>query len=223
MAQRIKQIIQEQRITTPDSPPLSLDEEKKLKSLFVQTANEFIQKADPEKTFLIDERNKDIISGLWNYFFNIRGTYDLSKGLWLQGPPGTGKSAILYIFSEFNRKLRMGFKVHTANDIAMQFEQTGELDLFTSNSSGYSGVPVVIAIDEIGQEPRPSVHFGTKRNVIQYILHTRYSYWQHTGLKTYATTNLDMVDVGDYYGDAIKDRIPHMFNIISMKGSSRRK
>ena len=223
MAQHIKQILQGQKTTTADDQLMNQDEEKKLKALFMQTANEFIQKADPRKTFVVDQRNKEIISGLWNYFFNLPGIYDLNKGIWMAGPPGTGKSALLYIFSEFKRKLRSGFRVHTANDIAMQFEQTGDLDLFTDNSSGYLAVPVNLAIDEIGHEPRPSVHFGTKRNVIQYILHTRYTFWQHTGLKTYATTNLDMNDVGEYYGEAIRDRIPHMFNIIPMEGISRRK
>ena len=80
MAQHIKQILQGQKTTTADDQLMNQDEEKKLKALFMQTANEFIQKADPGKTFVIDPRNKEIISGLWNYFFNLQGIYDLSKG-----------------------------------------------------------------------------------------------------------------------------------------------
>lgn len=118
--------------------------------------------------------------------------------------------------------LRRGFKVYTADDIAIQFEQTGELDLFTANSHGYLGGPVHLGIDEIGHEPRPSVHFGTKRNVIQNILHSRYTYWQQSGLRTYITTNLDMNDIETCYGAAIRDRIPQMFNIIPMDRESRR-
>lgn len=190
----------------------------------MEYGNAFVKKTDPKMSFELDHRNAKVILNLWNYFLKKPGELDLNKGIWLMGTPGTGKSALINIFSQFLRaEFRRGFSIHSANDIAIHFEQFGELDLYTTNNSGYLQSPIEFAIDEIGHEPIPSVHFGTKRNVIQYILHTRYSYWQQTGLRTFATTNLDMNEVEQLYGEAIRDRIPHMFNVIPMDGKSRRK
>ncbi|WP_159522925.1 hypothetical protein [Sunxiuqinia indica] len=219
---KLKQLLRQKEITA-SVPNFKGFDEDKLKRIFMNHAHAFVKTTNPDLKFIVDKDNKEIISSLWDYFLGKEGTLDPVKGIWMMGIPGTGKSGLLYIFAAFLREFRVGFKVHTANDIALHFEQTGELDLYTSNQNGYSGCPVNMAIDEIGHEPQPSVHFGTKRNVIQYILHTRYGYWQQTGLKTYCTTNIDMNEVEQYYGDAIRSRIPHMFNVIAVGGKNRRK
>lgn len=174
--------------------------------------------------FKVDQRNKKVISDLFNYFMGVPGNLDLQKGIWLEGEVGTGKSTIMSAFSQFKRTLRDGFKVYICSQVTTEYIQTGsiELDKYLNNKNGYLGVPVDICFDELGREPIPAKHFGTELNVFQHILHVRYSLWQQTRLKTYITTNLKPHEVEKYYDKYIRDRRKEMFNIIALTGESRR-
>lgn len=87
---------------------------------------------------------------------------------------------------------------------------------------GYCKGPVPMCFDELGREPNPAKYYGTELNVMQHILHIRYSLWQQGGLKTFVTTNFNAKEIGDLYGDFIRDRRREMFNILVMNGESRR-
>lgn len=173
--------------------------------------------------FEIDESNKEVITNLFNYFNEIPGTYDLNKGLWLFGDVGTGKSSLMKIFSEYMKLGFNGFKIHICDKVSNEYATNGDVDEYTYNQRGYIGYPIWMCFDELGRETIPANHFGTKLNVMQHILHIRYSLWQSTRLKTFVTTNSGPKNIEENYGDFIRDRTREMFNIIFMGGESRRK
>lgn len=173
--------------------------------------------------FSIDASNRQLITDLFNYFNGIEGRYDLDKGLWLYGDIGTGKSSLMRIFSEYLRLGFNGFKIHICDGLSNNYSRSGDLDVYTYNQHGYIGEPVWMCFDELGRETIPANHFGAKLNVMQHILHIRYSLWRSNRLKTFVTTNCDPLQIETLYGDFIRDRIREMFNVILVEGKSRRR
>ena len=57
-------------------------------------------------------------------------------------------------------------------------------------------------------------------DIIQYILQSRYD--NRRICKTFMTTNMQPEEFEPKYGEYIADRINEMFNVIELKGSSRR-
>lgn len=191
--------------------------------------------------FVIDDRNREIVNDLFFYFHKIEGgKLDPEKGLWLEGDVGTGKSTILEIFSQHLRRYwnGAGFKIYNcatiSNEYAFRSREEGKhtmydanpdvLDKYTYNRYGYKAYSRVhMCFDELGREPIPAIHFGQKLNVMEHILHIRYTFWQSERLLTYVTTNKDADEIELLYQDYIRDRRAEMFNIIAMTGESRRK
>lgn len=204
----------ERRPTEKSSSKIDLDSYKKL---FCE-----ISSAKTGGVFVIDQRNKSIVLDIFLYFLNQPGNLDLKKGLWIEGPIGTGKSMLMYVFSEFMKFLKYGYHVYICGSITTEYALTGDLDRYLQNQGGYIKGPAPICFDELGREPIPSSFYGQKLNVMQHILHVRYSYWQLYGTKTYVTTNTDADMVQDLYGDYIRDRRAEMFNLITIGGNSMR-
>lgn len=187
-----------------------------LKHQFMEIAQRYVP------NFKIDDENREVIANLFNYFNGWSGAYDLKKGLWLAGDIGTGKSTLMYLFSEYLKSQQNGFKIHICSRISTDYATNGNLDEYTYNSAGYCGKPVSMCFDELGRETIPANHFGQRLNVVQHIMHVRYSLWQQHGLKTFVTTNCDPSQVELLYGDFVRDRIREMFNIVVLQGKSRR-
>lgn len=202
---------------TPSVCKLSDSEIHKRKRRFLRTAMSIV----PE--FAIDDSNRELITNLFNYFNGMDSKYNPDKGLWLYGDIGTGKSSLMRIFSEYLKFGFNGFKIHICDGLSNNYSQSGDLDLYTYNQYGYLGEPVWMCFDELGRETIPANHFGAKLNVMQHILHIRYSLWQSKGLKTFVTTNCDPLQIENLYGDFIRDRIREMFNVILIRGKSRRR
>lgn len=196
---------------------MSDEEISNRKRLFHSIAKHYI----PD--FRIDDVNRGIINDLFFYFNGLDGRLDLNKGIWLSGDIGTGKSSLMMVLSEFKRQYFDGFKVYICAKVSNDYAINGDLDKYTYNEKGYLGYPVSMCFDELGRESMPANYYGQKLNVMQHILHIRYSLWQSQGLKTYVTTNDDPLNIENKYGDFIRDRIREMFNIVLMQGSSRRK
>lgn len=203
--------------TTQSKCNLSTEELTIRKNAFLDIAKNNI----PD--FSIDERNREVINNLFFYFNGIEGKYKLDKGIWLFGDIGTGKSSLMYLFSEFKKLYFDGFKIHICSKVSNDYAINGDLDKYTYNEKGYPGGPVSMCFDELGRETIPANYYGQKLNVMQHILHIRYSLWQSTGVKTFITTNDDPSAIESKYGDFIRDRNREMFNIVLLQGKSRRK
>lgn len=203
--------------TTQSKCNLSIEELNKRREIFLEKAYKY------EPDFIIDEANRDVINNLFLYFNEMPGKYNLNKGLWLCGDIGTGKSSLLFIFSELKKQLFDGFKIYICSKVSNDYAINGDLDKYTYNEKGYLGIPVDMCFDELGRESIPANYFGQKLNVMQHILHIRYSLWQSNGIKTFVTTNDDPASIESKYGDFIRDRNREMFNIVLLQGKSRRK
>ena len=182
----------------------------------------YIAKQTTKGSFQIDDRNKDLVNDLFLYFHFQEGRLDLRKGLWLEGPVGTGKSTLMQVFSQYLKSLQMGFRVYICSQVTTDYSLTGDLSRYLNNAGWSSSGPVPMCFDELGREPLPAKYYGTELNVMQHILHIRYSYWQIAGLRTFVTTNANGNDIERLYGDFIRDRRKEMFNIIPVTGDSRR-
>lgn len=182
----------------------------------------YVAKQVTKGSFQIDDRNKDLVNDLFLYFHFQKGRLDLRKGLWLEGPVGTGKSTLMQVFSQYLKSLQMGFRVYICSQVTTDYSLTGDLSRYLDNAGWSSSGPVPMCFDELGREPLPAKYYGTELNVMQHILHIRYSYWQIAGLRTFVTTNANGNDIERLYGDFIRDRRKEMFNIIPVTGDSRR-
>lgn len=182
----------------------------------------YVAKQVTKGSFQIDDRNRDLVNDLFLYFHFQKGRLDLRKGLWLEGPVGTGKSTLMQVFSQYLKSLQMGFRVYICSQVTTDYSLTGDLSRYLDNAGWSSSGPVPMCFDELGREPLPAKYYGTELNVMQHILHIRYSYWQTTGLRTFVTTNANGNDIERLYGDFIRDRRKEMFNIIPVTGDSRR-
>jgi DNA replication protein DnaC len=73
-------------------------------------------------------------------------------------------------------------------------------------------------IDDLGREPKEVNNYGTKELPIIDLISIRYDF----GALTFATTNFDSEKLAEFYGVAIVDRFKEMFNMLVLKGASKR-
>lgn len=173
--------------------------------------------------FEVDDDNRELINSIYLYANEQPGLLDPNKGILLWGTIGTGKSTIIKIVGEVLRIKKQGFITVNCSLIATQYSATGlqALNSSTYNDSELGPKPVNRAFDELGREPIPAMHYGNALNVMQYILQCRYELKGR--IKTFATTNLKPESFEKLYGTYIADRMNEMFNIVEVKGKSRRK
>jgi len=163
-----------------------------------------------------DEFNKKVWPELIKYIFGDETCeYDLMKSVSLIGQTGTGKSKCFEIMQEFisideiryknNGKLaRFNFKIVSSKTIAGEFSKVGYDAIYK-----YSNINA-LCIDDLGSESDEVKHYGSKVNVIEEIIETRYL----NGLFTHFTSNLKPDNILDMYGNRVYSRIVHSTNII---------
>ncbi len=213
--------MQKEKKTTPGATG-SRDKER-FRQIFQLEANRLVQRNNPAKIFTVDSSNREVIRALGAYFMGQPANgIEPTKGILLSGPVGVGKSLLLKAFANTLKHFQKAFSFVACQDIVFEYETTGQMDKYTANQAGYSGKPAKFCFDEIGRETIPAVHFGNRRNVMQYILAYRYNYWQNNGLITHGTTNATPQELVSLYGEHIGDRIREMFNWIPVDGNSRR-
>lgn len=131
------------------------------------------------------------------------------KGLMLIGSSGCGKSIILTkvlpaLFLCFKRKI---LRVYKSRDIArMDIDE-----LYRYMKRNY------IAVDEFGRE-KDLNEFGTKHNAMEYVIDEC-----ETDMKLlFITSNLNIKQVSERYGEHILDRLKLLCKIVVFKGESLR-
>ncbi len=184
--------------------------------------------------FRLTDQNSVPLMSLMEYFredkeFEERDdSYSLKKGLLIQGDVGTGKTVAIRLFQHLLRTRKEGFKMIATRHVVREFIIQGEAIIEEYGRKSYkdknlNGTPRIFCFDDLGLEETDSKVYGNKRNVMAEILFDRYEEFCRTGMKTYATTNLDATGLEAAYGMRIRDRFREIFNIIQFKGDSFRK
>jgi predicted ATPase len=139
------------------------------------------------------------------------------KGLLVTGNPGTGKTLFLkHLFPKFKTAIEIVqvFRSEGGNYTNTFWKQTANVYDSASHEKD-------MAIDDLGQEPIVNL-FGTKTEVLDYVICKRYADWQKTGVITLITTNLKQAEMEERYKRRITDRLAEMCELIKIDGGSNR-
>ena len=202
--------------------------------LLQECANQLLAKK--QMRFVVDDNNRDILRFLMLYFnssplaldvFPERG-YSLSKNILLVGEAGVGKTLLMDVFSLYLSKInsRKQYKVVSQTQMLNHYKQNNNIDLFTFNTSArgtFDGNPFSLCLNDIGLKTQK--FYGNDTEVIiEEFLYARYEIWEQFGKATHLTTNLTKQEIEELFYDKhgrLADRFK-MFNVIPMKGNSRR-
>ncbi len=168
-----------------------------------------------EKKFVIDSNNLPLVSAVCFFMskderFETELGFNFKKGLMLLGPAGVGKTEIIKAVSDNPVK---PINVYSLLAITDQIRNSGTFSIDYSKA---------IALDDVGSEEPTVKHYGSDiswfKDFIEsyYLKHTNYS-------KLIITTNCDGDEIERLYGLRVRDRMREMFNVITIKGESRRK
>lgn len=161
---------------------------------------------------------------------------DLSKGLLISGTTGTGKSLLLEILNALATVLTPKIKTYSTPayhqpggrtagyQVVPLLWQTYRADTITDQYQSGTNLDKlknikVLAIQDIGTEPKEVLQMGTRTNVLKQILEHRAD---NKGLITLATTNLTIDQFGELYGERVRSRLFTLFNFIYLGGRDRR-
>lgn len=150
---------------------------------------------------------------------------DFNKGFFLYGTLGRGKTMTLKAMQKYMNSIkrrydkrddyRLGAWWKTASELANIYAADGQPALIQ-----YAADDMNLIIDEFGREPIPASNYGTKMNVLQFLLQLRYDH-RRTSI-THITTNSNPDALEPLYGDYVADRCKEMFNFIEFNGESLR-
>lgn len=210
------------------SPDLLSTEPKIDMALEAKIYRSCILKVEPD--FDPSKANKDVLNSIFAWIWkndkiNTLGL-DYNKGFFLYGPLGLGKSMTLLAMRQYMNSVTSRFEHmrkdyrlkawwKTASELANIYAAEGQPSLIQ-----YTDQDVNLVIDEFGREPCPASNYGTKMNVLQFVLQLRYDH-RRTSV-THITTNMSLEDIEPHYGDYVADRCKEMFNFIEFEGSSLR-
>lgn len=172
-------------------------------------------RTDLIKEFAYDESNTLLLKAVCFFMskderFETELEYSFKKGLLLLGPAGVGKTEIIKAVSDNPVK---PINVYSLLDITEHIRSNGEFKIDYSKT---------IALDDVGSEEPTVKHYGTDiswfKDFIEsyYLKHNDFS-------RLIITTNCDGAELERLYGLRVRDRMREMFNVVQIKGESRRK
>lgn len=171
--------------------------------------------------FSLDGNRKEAYSQMIYYFYNDpRFDGDLNKGVFISGGRGTGKTIMMKVFSMMAASKLLpkikSFNMVTCKKIVREYEANGVISLAEYWDNNWF-------FDDLGDEEKKALHFGTPRNVMADILTSRYSDWVDKGQLTFLTSNYSLKNIYQDYGIRLEDRFREMFNVIILDGESLRR
>ena len=182
-----------------------------------------------EPRFDQSKANRDILNTVFAWIWKDERLnalhVDFGKGFFLYGDLGRGKTMTMMAMRKYMNSVkrrydmrddyRLGAWWKTASELANIYATDGQPALIQ-----YAADDVNIVIDEFGREPIPASNYGTKMNVLQFLMQLRYDH-RRTSV-THITTNMGPDNLEPLYGDYVADRCKEMFNFIEFKGESLR-
>jgi len=200
---------------------LEKDQIEKETLLKVWDANKFYNliryyfRVEANKEFITDENNLPLVKAVCFFMscdsrFETELGYSLKKGLLLLGPAGVGKTEI--IKGVWDNPVK-SIAIYSLLAITENIRTFGEHKIDYSNT---------IALDDVGSEEPTVKHYGTDISWFKDFIESYYLKFNNYS-KLIITTNCDGDEIERLYGLRVRDRMREMFNVIEVKGESRRK
>lgn len=196
------------------------------------------KKFDPKFEIKSNHDVKFYMNLLYYFTDNNKCDWELSKGLLLHGRKGLGKSLAFKIIKEMYMhrhhlppmQPKKSFRIIPMESLSIK-NNKGEL---SNLSDFYNQTDKSLCLDEIMRESKNETrsinNFGTIEQPFSTGLHQMYRSFTQKGVLHHGTTNYWNVGehnngelIAKIYGNEIQDRMKEMFNIIELKGESKRK
>jgi len=183
--------------------------------------------------FQIDNENKSTIEALLLYALQAQDfvesghqigyDYSLSKGIFLTGNIGSGKTELMRILLKCQFPC-LRFGIVSTRDIAGQVLTEGYdmIQRYGKKAINYRNQEPILChnlFDDLGSEDKIN-HFGNHINVMEQIILDRYEQYKRHGLLTHFTSNLDLEQIREIYGDRVHSRLHEMCNFLLLGGSA---
>lgn len=180
------------------------------RSVFKKVVPEVMERNNLFFDFKFDENNIEFINQMYFYLSgDPKFNGDHNKGILLLGAIGAGKTFLMQCMFEiillYNRIIVA--EVHSKN-LANEIEAKG--------MEYYRKRPMYV--QDIGKEEKSVNHYGTIKKPFEDLISFRYT----TGAVTFGCGNYKMDTYQDFYSTHIVDRMKELFNIVILKGESKR-
>jgi DNA replication protein DnaC len=158
--------------------------------------------------------NKEAVTALCFFLandprFETHCGFSFEKGILLRGKYGVGKTHMIKCLS--NNKLQPIYLTSTY-DAKLEVLENGCYPL---------NLDRMTYIDDVGTEETPVKYYGVNINWFKEFIETAYNDEKDFS-KIIFTTNLSLKELGEKYGMRVADRISQKFNIVDIKGTSKR-
>lgn len=168
--------------------------------------------------FDVDDNNRQIMGDVFHWCIrDKKGTLDPTKGLWIYGNIGTGKSTLMKAILNFVSAYWLRDSGERISPVWMNVP-TYCGKYATDGFAAFDSIPM--GLDELGTEISPTNHIGNKLNVVSHLINTIYD--RRGDIPYIVTTNRSLNGILENYGERTIDRIGQLFNLIEMRGASRR-
>lgn len=167
---------------------------------------------------IVGEKFKENKEFEWavEYFSDIKGGYDRTKGILIQGPVGCGKTDLMKAFA---KNPMQPYSIVSCRTVARDYKEKGMngIDKYCEPSKNgmyqlfYNHKELGWCFDDLGTESAKK-NFGDELNVMTEI----FLNWYDKGgfNRIHLTTNLSAQNITEIYGSRVASRMKEMFNLV---------